>query len=63
MSAVTLDSHDVLGKLSVVKNYLSVLLENTSLPDKDREYITRSFEANESLIALVKEKTATAQHA
>lgn len=55
---ISVDSHDVLGKLSIVKNYLSVLMENPALAEKDKEYLKRSFEANESLITHIKEKTA-----
>lgn len=58
---ITVDSHDVLGKLSIIKNYLSVLLENPSIPEKEKEYAKRSFEANEFLIAYIKEKTAAAK--
>lgn len=54
---ISVDSHDVLGKLSIVKNYLSVLLENKTLSEKDKEYIKRAIESNEFLISLVKEKT------
>jgi hypothetical protein len=56
---ISVDSHDVLGKLSIVKNYLSVLLENKTLSEKDKEYIKRAIESNEFLISLVKEKTQT----
>jgi len=55
---ISVDSHDVLGKLSIIKNYLSVLLENSNLTEKEKEYIQHSFEANESLIQTIKEKTS-----
>ena len=58
---ISVDSHDVLGKLSIIKNYLSVLMENPTLPEKEKEYAKRSFEANEALITHIKEKTAANQ--
>lgn len=57
---ISVDSHDILGKLSIIKNYLSVAMESGTLPEKEKEYLKRSFEANESLIAHIKEKTSQA---
>ncbi len=57
MSNISINSHDFLGKLSIIKNYLSVLAENNALAEHEKEYIRRAFEANESLITLIKEKT------
>jgi hypothetical protein len=55
---ISVDSHDVLGKLSVVKNYISVAMESGTLPEKEKEYLKRAFEGNEALIAHIKEKTS-----
>lgn len=57
MSAVSVDSHDVLGKLSIIKNYLSVIREENTLSEKDKQYLSRAYDATEQLISLVKEKT------
>lgn len=54
---ISVDSHDVLGKLSIVKNYLSVAMESGTLPEKEKEYLKRAFEGNEALITHIKEKT------
>jgi len=56
MSSITLDSHDLLGKLSIVKNYLSVVSGDT-LTVEQKKYIQQAAVTTEALIALVKEKT------
>lgn len=58
---ISVDSHDILGKLSVVKNYLSVAMESGTLPEKEKEYLQRAFDGNEALISHIKEKTVAAK--
>ncbi|OGK53908.1 hypothetical protein A3B56_02095 [Candidatus Roizmanbacteria bacterium RIFCSPLOWO2_01_FULL_45_11] len=58
MAAVTLDSHDVLGKLSIIKNYLSVIRASVSSGEQaSLEYLDRVIVTNEELITTVKEKS------
>ena len=58
MSQVTISSHDFLGKLSVVKNYLSVVIaDEKNMDSKHVEYLKNAFDANQSLIDAIK-KTA-----
>lgn len=54
MAKIILDNHDILGKLSVVKNALFVALEK---PAKE-ELIKTALKANQDLIDMVK-KAAT----
>ena len=53
---IQLDSHDALGKLSVVKNYLSVLKQDQTLTDSQENLITPAYDAVQELIDMVKEK-------
>ena len=61
MSPITLNSHDVLGKLTVIKNYVSVLLENQTFGEKEKEYLNRIMEATEDLITEIKQKAQEAK--
>ena len=53
---IQLNAHDVLGKLSVVKNYLSVLRQDQTLTDSQKKLITPAYAAAQELIDMVKEK-------
>ena len=58
MAAVTLDSHDVLGKLSIIKNYLAVIRSSAVSEEQiSLEYLDRVIATNEDLIQTVKERT------
>lgn len=50
MAIINIESHDVLGKLSVIKNSLSVAQEDT---DKNK-FIQIALTANQELIDLIK---------
>lgn len=51
MANITLDSHDILGKLSVVKNALFMALEK---PEKE-ELLQTAIKANQDLIDKIKQ--------
>lgn len=58
MASITVDSHDVLGSLSIIKNYLAVVqsaLAEGKVPES--QYVDRAMSANEALIVQIKEKT------
>lgn len=58
MATITVDSHDVLGSLSIIKNYLAVVqsaLAEGKIPEAG--YVDRAMSANEALIVQIKEKT------
>ena len=52
---IQLNPHDVLGKLSVVKNYLSVLRQDQTLTDSQKKLITPAYDAAQELIDMVKD--------
>ncbi|MBI4130577.1 hypothetical protein HY468_04625 [Candidatus Roizmanbacteria bacterium] len=62
MADITINSHDVLGKLSIIKNYLAVVLEieGASLSPKQRNYLNSAMVANESLITYIKQQSGNA---
>jgi len=51
MSHIVLDSHNLLGQLTIIKNCLSLLLEK---PDLDKKYLQTAFDANQKMIDEVK---------
>lgn len=55
MADITVNSHDVLGKLTVIKNHLAVVSEDDHLlSPQQREYVKRAMEANQQLIDQIK---------
>ena len=52
---ISVNSHDVLGKLSITKNYLSVLQNDETLSDEQKKLIVPAAESTQSLIDQVKE--------
>lgn len=52
---IQLNSHDALGKLSIVKNYLSVLQSDTTLTEAQKKYIGPAYQATEELITMIKD--------
>lgn len=46
-----MDSHYLLGKLTIIKNCLSLLLEQ---PSADPKYLQTAFDVNQKLIAQIK---------
>ena len=58
---IQINSHDALGKLSIVKNYLSVLQSDITLTDNQKKYIGPAYQATEELIAVIKEKSLEAK--
>ena len=56
MSQITIDSHDFLAKLSVIKSYLSLLIEDKSLnlDEKNIKYLEIASNANQELINQIK---------
>jgi hypothetical protein len=52
MANITIDSHAFLGKLSVIKNCLSMLTEN---PNK-KELLEEAIKANQALIDIIKKE-------
>jgi len=53
MSKILVDNHDFLGKLSVIKNCLSLLLEKESGQDK-KELLKMAANTNQQLIDNIK---------
>jgi len=51
VSNIVLDSHNLLGQLTIIKNCLSLLLEK---PDQDQKYLQTAFNTNQNLIEKVK---------
>ncbi|MBI4137616.1 hypothetical protein HY469_06150 [Candidatus Roizmanbacteria bacterium] len=58
---IQINSHDVLGKLSIVKNYLSVLQSDTGLTDNQKKYLGPAYQATEELITIIKDLSAKAK--
>lgn len=60
MSQITISSHDVLSKLSAVKNYLSVTITDVgdTVDPKYKTYLQHAYDANQSLIDAVKQRAA-----
>lgn len=58
MAAVTVDSHDILGKLSIIKNYLAVTRASVASGEgASLEYLDRVIETNEEIIQDIKQKS------
>lgn len=58
MAAVTVDSHDILGKLSIIKNYLAVIRASVASGEgASLEYLDRVIETNEEIIQDIKQKS------
>jgi hypothetical protein len=53
MAIINIESHDILGKLSIIKNALSVAMEN----QEKEKFIQIALVANQELIELVKKAT------
>lgn len=57
MSDIKIDSHDVLGKLSIIKNYAAVAIEKLQEEGSPSvQYVTTIRDVNESLIQEIKKK-------
>jgi hypothetical protein len=54
---IQLNSHDALGKLSIVKNYLSVLQSDETLSESQKKLITPALQSSQELIDQIKELT------
>lgn len=52
---VQLNSHDALGKLSIIKNYLSVLQSDETLSEDQKKLIIPAVSSTQELINQVKE--------
>ena len=52
-----IDRHDLLGKLSIIKNCLFLVLEEKGLSPKSRKFLQTASRTNEELISLVKKLT------
>lgn len=60
MSQITISSHDFLGKLSVIKNYLFVVITGEKNMDpKHLEYLKNAADANQSLIDEIKKQASS----
>lgn len=58
MAEISLNSHDLLGKLGLIKNLLAVVLESESpIGEKSLDYIKKASETNQNLIDLIKSMT------
>ena len=57
---IQINSHDVLGKLSIIKNYLSVLRSDESLNEGQRKLIAPAYQSTQELIDQVKELALSA---
>lgn len=58
MNQTTIDPHDFLGKLSIIKNHLFMALEDKNLPPKSKNLLQKAYQANEELIGLTKQKSS-----
>ena len=56
MAIISVNSHDFLGKLTIIKNYLSLVLQEEKVRDDEKltESLGRAFKANQELIDLIK---------
>jgi len=59
MSDVTINNHDFLGKLSVIKNHLFLALEN--IPSQKhlqiKSHLKKAYRANEEVIKMIKKSS------
>lgn len=54
MSKVVVDSHDLLGKLTIIKNCLSILMEDQKYPGNNNNYLQQALNSTQNLIDLIK---------
>ena len=64
MNNITINSHDFLGKLSIIKNQLFLALESLSASptqsnpaDKVVDRLKKAYQANEEVIKMIKESS------
>ena len=58
---ISINSHDVLGKLSIIKNYLCVLTNEETTTDPQRKLIAPAAQSAQELIDEVKQKAQQAK--
>jgi hypothetical protein len=62
MAAITVNSHDILGDLTIVKNYLAMVQAALdSHTPVEKKHIDRAVEANEMLIQKIKKEALKTQ--
>lgn len=52
MSQITLNSHDLLGKLTIIKNCLSMIIDRVG--ESEKKYCQTAFDTNQELIEEIK---------
>jgi len=59
MTNITINNHDFLGKLSVIKNHLFLALEDlsTSSNQKLTDHLKKAYQANEEVIKMIKKSS------
>lgn len=58
MSIILISRHDYLGKLAIIKNYLSVVLSDNRLPSDIKEKVKTAYDTNDNLIQSIKDSPA-----
>ncbi len=53
---ISINSHDVLGKLSIIKNYISVLEAEENLSDSQKKLIAPVQKSTQELINYIKSR-------
>ncbi|MBU1129958.1 hypothetical protein KKE45_01410 [Patescibacteria group bacterium] len=54
---IKIDSHNFLGKLSIIKNCLALLLDDKKQPNKNSDLLQKAYDSNQDLINLIKTTT------
>ena len=56
MAIISVNSHNFLGKLTIIKNHLSLVLQRKKVRDDQKltESLGKAFKANQELIDLIK---------
>ena len=62
MAQININSHDLLGKLTIIKTCLSMIAENNNDPAQVAKYADIANKTNEDLIAVIKKLSEDAQN-
>ncbi|MBU4210012.1 hypothetical protein KKC08_05230 [Patescibacteria group bacterium] len=54
---IKVNSHDFLGKLSIIKNCLALILDDKKQSDKNSNLLQKAYDSNQDLINLIKNTT------
>lgn len=62
MANITINSHDLLGKLSIIKCSLAMVIDPKIKIAEKNKYLTIAYQTNEELIKLIKKISTNAQN-